>query len=143
MGDVTMRAHVILVAFGVAFVGCSNSSKSTAGAEPAPAGEKPAVRRQADLISEEELAKSNARNGLQAVEMLRPDWLRSRGTTSIRETTSAQVVVYVNEQRLGGPEALEGIAVSAIKSLRHMSASEATNRWGTGHTGGVISVTTR
>jgi len=142
MGD-TMRAPVILVAICVAFVGCSNSSSSTAGAEPAPAGEKPTVRRQANIITEEELAKSTARNGLQAVQMLRPDWLRGRGATSIRETSPAQVVVYVNEQRLGGPEQLEGISVSAIKSLRHMSASEATNRWGTGHTGGVISVTTR
>src|SRR4051812_13017376 len=104
-----MRARVILVAFSVTFVGCSNSSKSTAGAEPAPAGAKPVVRRQTNIISEDELAKSAARNGLQAVQMLRPDWLRARGATSIRETAPAEVVVYVNEQRLGGPEQLEGI----------------------------------
>jgi hypothetical protein len=138
-----MRARVILVAFCVALAGCSSSSSSQAEAAPAPSGAKPAVRRDANLITEEELAKSPARNGLQAVQMLRPDWLRGRGATSIRETSPTQVVVYVNEQRLGGPEQLEGLAITAIKSLRHMSASEATNRWGTGHNGGVISVITR
>ena len=138
-----MRARVILVAFSVAFAGCSSSGSAPAGAAPAPSGTKPAVRRQANLITEEELAKSAARNGLQAVQMLRPDWLRGRGATSIRETAPTQVVVYVNEQRLGGPEQLEGFAVTAIKSLRFMNASEATNRWGTGHGGGVIAVTTR
>ena len=138
-----MRACVILVALSLAVVGCSKSGSASAGEAPAPSGTKPVVRRQANLITEEELARSAARNGLQAVQMLRPDWLRGRGATSIRETAPTQVVVYVNEQRLGGPEQLEGFAITSIKSLRFMNASEATNRWGTGHGGGVIAVTTR
>jgi len=138
-----MQARVIFVAFASAMVACSSGSSSSTGAAAAPAGTKPTIRRQANLITEAELAQSPARNALQAVQMLRPDWLRGRGAVSIRETTPAQAVVYVNEQRLGGPEQLEGIATSAIISLRFISSSEATNRWGTGHGGGAIAVTTR
>jgi len=138
-----MRAHISALVLSIVIAGCSSgSSTPQTGATPAPTGTRPA-RRQANLITEEELAQSSARNGLQAVQMLRPDWLRGRGSASIRDVSPAAVIVYVNDQRLGGVNELEQLNVTAIKSLRFMSASEATNRYGTGHTGGVITVVAR
>jgi hypothetical protein len=61
----------------------------------------------------------------------------------MRETTPATVVVYVDGQRYGGPTSLEQFRMGSFKEMRYYSASEATSRWGTGHAGGVIYLTTR
>jgi hypothetical protein len=75
--------------------------------------------------------------------LLRPDWLRSRGSQSVRDPAQTEVVVYVNGQKHGGPRSLEQFPITGIKEMRYYTATEATNRWGTGHNGGVIYLTTR
>ena len=49
----------------------------------------------------------------------------------------------MNGQRYGGPESLKQFQAMAIKELRYISASEATNRFGTGHNSGAILVRTK
>jgi hypothetical protein len=111
------------------------ASDSTAAA-PAPA------RRSASLITEEDIAKVSARDAHHAVQLLRPDWLRARGSATINGAPQT-VVVYLNNQRYGGPETLKQFQAMAVKELRYMSASEATNRFGTGHNSGAILVRTK
>lgn len=111
----------------------------------APARSDSGVRTSRDrsVITLEEISESSVRDALQAVQQLRPDWLRTRGSTSIRSAEPATVVVYVDGQRYGGAETLEQFTVGSFKQLRYYSATEATNRWGTGHSGGVIYLSTR
>lgn len=71
-----------------------------------------------------------------AIDALRHVWLFPRGADSF--TNPGQVVVYFDEGRLGGIEALRGISPRAVAYVRHYSAVDASARWGVGHTQGVI-----
>ena len=68
----------------------------------------------------------------QAVQRLRPAWLRGRGGQSPR--------VYVDGVMRGGLEELEALRVDQITGAERMSPSDATTRYGTDHGGGVIFV---
>jgi len=68
----------------------------------------------------------------QAVQRLRPAWLRGRG--------GQRPLVYVNGVRRGGVEELEALRVDQITTAERMSPSDATTRYGTDHGGGVIFV---
>lgn len=91
----------------------------------------------------DEIQQSSARDAFHAVQLLRPDWLRSRGAVSTRDTRPAQVTVYVDGQKYGSASTLEQFRMGSFKEMRYFSGSEATSRWGTGHAGGVILLTTR
>lgn len=129
---------MVVVAACIATAACANAPK----VEPAQEGAR-STRRANNVITQQELEESTARDAYQAVQMLRPDWLRTRGATSIRDATASEAVVYLDGLRYGPPRSLEQFRVSTIKELRHYSGTEATNRWGTGHGGGVIYVTSR
>ena len=76
----------------------------------------------------------NASTAMEVVRRLRPAWLLLRG---------ADPVVYVdNVRRPGGVDALFSVPVGQIRLLEFIGAADATTRWGTGHTGGVIQVVT-
>ena len=76
----------------------------------------------------------NASTAMEVVRRLRPAWLLSRG---------ADPVVYVdNVRRPGGVDVLFNVPIGQIRLLEFIGAADATTRWGTGHTGGVIQVLT-
>lgn len=104
---------------------------------PSPAA---AQKRNPDLITAEEMAtRTDIQNALDAVRRLRGSWLRVRpGGTGQPEP----IWVYVDNLKAGGTEALERINVIHIEEIRKLSASDATTRYGTGHTSGVIQVST-
>lgn len=68
-------------------------------------------------------------------------WLRQLSTT-VQNTQDAGVVVYVDDQRVGGINVLREMTSTAATSLRFYSASEAQSRFGLGNLQGVIQVTT-
>jgi len=92
-------------------------------------------------MTEQELRESTVLNALDAVRQHRPGWLRSRGATS--RGTQSEPVVYFNDVRMGGVESLSQFNLGSIKELRYYTATEATNRWGTGHSAGAIVVVPR
>ena len=96
-------------------------------------------RRSSTLITREELLTTNAPDAYQAVERLHPDWLRGRGLTSLTGAPP-QVLVYLDGQRIGGVSMLTRFTLTGIKEIRFHNASDATQRWGTGHSAGVIEV---
>jgi hypothetical protein len=97
-------------------------------------------RRDAFVISELEIGSSTARNALEAVQKLRPQWLRSRGSGSFGRAPDV-VMIYLNDVRLGGPAALAQLMTDGVKEIRFYNAADATSRWGTDHTAGAIVVT--
>jgi hypothetical protein len=94
-------------------------------------------------ITVEEVRASAARNGYDLVQSLRPQWLRGRGATSLRSTEPTLPVVYVEGIREGATDSLRRIGTDVIARVEYLGASDATNRYGTGHTGGVILVSLR
>lgn len=99
-------------------------------------------RRSSTLITREELLATNAPDAYQAVERLHPDWLRGRGLTSLTGTPP-RVLVYLDGQHLGEVGILSRFTLNGIREIRFHNASDATQRWGTGHSAGVIEVLTQ
>lgn len=94
-------------------------------------------RRSSNLITAEELSELPVSSAYEAVRRLRPAWLQARGRSPLP-------VVYRNNARWGDdPSSLESIQIDIITEMRFLSASDATTRYGTGFTGGVILVVTR
>ena len=116
---------------------------STASATEAPsAAPAPAKRkRNANMLTADEIRETNAANAYDAVSRLRPNWLRKRGVSSInREGT---ILVYQDGLRFGGPGSLQQINASAIESISYLDGTAATQRFGTDHGNGAILVTSR
>lgn len=91
-------------------------------------------------ITSAQLAERHYQNVFQAVQALRSNWLSTRGFDSF--STPSQVVVYVDDARFGGIEALTNLSVQGVASVTHLNGIDATARWGIGHSAGVIAVHT-
>jgi hypothetical protein len=142
-----------VVALGSAACASSSSSSKAAG-DAATSGQKAS----ATFITADEIARVNVQNGYEAVQKLRPALLRQRQVASANgqggvskdapritgtNVSAGQLVVYVDGTRLGDIDQLRQISASSIASLRYYSASEAQLKWGSGHPGGVIEVTSK
>ncbi|NIP80420.1 MAG: hypothetical protein GWM90_14830 [Gemmatimonadetes bacterium] len=93
------------------------------------------------MITAEEIQSIQAATAFDAVQRLRPEFLR-RGRVNVRDDTQALPVVYVDDVRYGGVDELKGIRASQVISIRYLNGADATTRYGTGHTGGALLVTT-
>ena len=97
-----------------------------------------AERSSGSEISTEEIREASQLNAYDLVRALRPYWLQKRGQNSL--LLQGDIVVYLNDVRLGGPAELRQISTDEIGAIRRLSASEATRRWGMDHTYGAIVV---
>lgn len=126
-----MRSHksrtTVVFALALAFglVGCASSG----GGSSRPAGAS------STRIVMAELAELPDMDAFQAIERLRPRWLQSRAGDPVQ--------LYVDGSRRGSAMDLRSMRTSDVEEMRYMSASDATTRYGTGHAGGAILVTTR
>ncbi len=121
----------------VVLAGCSPAA--SAGSQTAA----PAAGINRDILTQSEIQGTNVATAYDVVARLRGHWLRRRGSVSLREPNAGQVVVFVNEVRTGGAEALRSIRTEEIREIRYMNAQDATIRYGTGFGGGVIQVFTK
>jgi outer membrane cobalamin receptor len=104
-------------------------------------------RRGRNVITQEEIEKSSATDAYDLIQKLRPAWFTRRGVASGQATTDAvggmddgvRVVAYVDGVRW--PD-LTTVTVERIKEVRYLNASDATTKYGTGHTSGAIEVIT-
>lgn len=104
--------------------------------------------RSSDLITIEEIDGTSHATAHELIAALRPQWLRVRPANSFSGARNAggaasnEVVVYVDNLRLGGAESLHGVRAEAVRSAEMVNAMTATQRWGTGHAAGAILVIT-
>ena len=99
--------------------------------------------RSSTVIGFEEIRASSVSNALELIQQARPAWLRSRGSTSLRDAQPTLPVIYVGQMSYGSLENLRDFELQAIQEIRFIDARSATTRFGTGHTGGVIQVVLR
>jgi hypothetical protein len=134
-----IRSFHLLAALVIAAApGCASSSS---GAGASQQSSQSSRRGSPDRITQEELATIDVQNALQAVQRLRPSFLQNRGGASSSITQGPQdVVVYVDQTRMGGPNTLAQIPITDVKEIQHLSGTDATQRYGTGHGSGVIIV---
>lgn len=140
LGMMAMVAAVI--AGGMATPQMASAQDTTAAPKPKPKVQKG----NSNLITESEVANaaSGATNAYEVIERVRPSMLRRRTTSTGQGTGEGlSIVAYVDEARSGDVESLRSISVGQIKEIRFISATDATQRWGTGHMNGVIQVISR
>ncbi len=123
------RAFIVASLLGLA-VGC---------APPKPSADS-TPRSDRNLLTMDQLRGQPYQNAYEAVQALRSTWLKPRGSDSFN--APSVVVVYLDNVKLGGVEALQGLQLSTIQSIRHYDASAANARWGVGHASGAIQVIT-
>ncbi len=106
---------------------------------------RPETARQSRDMSVLEGAELRAQAGstlYDQIRRVRPNWLRTRGVTSI--TLGAdEIVVYRDGVRQGGLSVLRDFAVESVEVARFLSGPEAASRYGLDHQQGAILVTTR
>lgn len=122
----TLRCLAIALLFPLA--GCA-----TAGGTGANFGRP-------DLLSEEQLRAQSFSTVYDAVQALRPSWLRTRGMDSIRNP--GQIQVYLDNIRVGGIGYLSQISAVSVSYIRWYDGIDASSRWGLDHGNGVIFVST-
>ena len=123
------RAALVVVALFLLCSGCASSKGGTR------------TNTDRTVITSEQLRQHNFTNAFDAVASLHSNWLQKRGTDSF--LTPGEILVYFDEVRLGGTETLRSVASSSIVSIRFFDGIAATNRWGVGHSNGVILVSSR
>lgn len=120
----------------------------------AAAAKKKPVKGRGNVITEEEIASNGSfTNALEIVQRLRPAMLRVRGGMGGAQASEAsssggggmdagsnEIKVYVDNQPMGGVDALRQIVPSQLKEIRYLSPSDATTLFGTGNTAGAIQV---
>lgn len=122
--------HPVLLLATVAAIAC---------APAAGTGE----RRSSNVITRQQIVDSQVSNAHDVISRLRPTFLRSRGRTTISSGAPEYPEVYLDGQRYGEIESLKTLIVDNIKEIRFLNAADATTKYGTGHTAGIIEIVTR
>jgi hypothetical protein len=130
----TIRTLLLAATLALTTVACGSSTPRTGQA--GPGGDR-------NVILAEEIVQVENATALDVVQRLRPHFLQRRGPTSITQQDNTYPVIYIDGLRRGDVNELRQIPASTIARIEYISASDATTRWGTGHTAGVIAVSTR
>jgi len=99
--------------------------------------------RDRNVLTAAELERVPVETAYDAIQRLRPEFLRARGQVSLENRAASLPVVYLDDMWLGGPDALRTIRIGEVHEIRYYNAADATTRYGTGHASGVIAVVTR
>jgi outer membrane receptor protein involved in Fe transport len=97
----------------------------------------PDVRRDPNRITQEEIQELPSGTARDAVERLRPSWLRSRGGVG---GNPGYPRVFVDGRDFGTMDTLNGFHLDSVAEIEFMSGRDATTRYGTGYPGGIILV---
>jgi hypothetical protein len=121
---------LLRLAAGIAVVifaaGCASSASSTRSTSP---------KADPDVITSSEISSQSFRDGYDVVQRLRPTWFtrksgasttRRMGTSPSSSATGAGLLVYVDNSRFGGVDALKQLTAASIESMRFLDAATAT-----------------
>ena len=92
-------------------------------------------------LTREELARANSSNLYDAIAKVRPEWLASRGPTSVTNSTPTSADIFMNGSMLGAADYLKQLGVIDVSEVRYWDAASASARFGMGHPRGVIELT--
>jgi hypothetical protein len=88
-------------------------------------------------ITDTEIARLGVTTAWEAIQRLRPNWLRQRATSGLGD---GRPVVYLNGVRHGTVDQLRSLHVQRIKCIEFFRGYDATTLWGIDHSSGVIQV---
>lgn len=97
---------------------------------------------QPNVLTTRQIQSLPVDNAYDVVRRLRPNWLRVQSAPTARNPTPERPVVYLDGVRSGSVGILRNIEREHVIRLEYLDPTDATQRYGTGHSGGVIRVTT-
>ena len=134
-----LRSRRLAVALTAAFSLAGACRGSSAAAPASSRASQPGGR--ANVLTQDEIRRSNLANAFDIVSTLRPRWLQTRGADSFQRPTEIQV--YVDNTRLtNGLNGLREISSLAISRMEWVNPIDASARWGLDHGQGAIVVIT-
>jgi hypothetical protein len=116
----------VIAALIVAVSGCAHSARVD---EPRPRN---------NILTREEIAAAPVGNAYEALDRLRPNFLRPHATGG--RPATAYAIVFIDGVRRGALDVLRSVAANSIVEIRYLSAADATTRYGLDIQGGVIDV---
>jgi hypothetical protein len=131
------RIVIATLVLGAAVSACS---------KPATQADPTATPRSSpNLITRDEITSTTMENAYDAIQRLRPAFLRPRsiaGTAQTANGSQAQsyAVVFIDGLRKGGLEYLRAIPTREVAEVRYLNATDATTRYGMNVPAGVIDV---
>ena len=131
------RCRLLVLALVVS--ACSSSAGASLGGDGGDGGTSGSSRGNSNLIVRAELDSFSSGSAFDAVEILRRRWTEPRFGSSFSGPVYARVVVDGTFR--GDLDELHRLSTENIESMRFLSASDATTKYGTGYLGGIIEVT--
>ena len=128
------RPTLLFAAISLLFVIAACSSQTQRPGAAAPSSR--------NSLTAEEMLKAGYPDAFTTVQTLRPNWLRTHGTTSFSRTASS-IKVYLDGSLLGGPESLRSITMRSLSSIGYLDGLQASEQWGLDHSMGAIVLVTR
>lgn len=109
----TVRRPVFLALLAVFAGACAS-----AGGERAGSGTS-------TTLSQEELVAAGGNNLYETLDRIRPRWLQARTVMSLQGTPQPQVLVYLNNSYVGGPDQLRGFQARDVVEVRYLDGPTA------------------
>jgi len=109
----------------------------TAACSPATQGTGAGARSSSNVLTRQELSTIAVQSLYEAVQRLRPGFLRARTTSA---GPGFLPVVFVDGIRKGSPEYLRSIPSSEVNEIRYLTVQDATTRYGMNVEAGVLDV---
>ena len=134
---------VFVAAAAALLAACSHHSAGVADAAvPAAGDSRIRANLSEDPITFGEIQKLADRDAYTAIQLLRPVFLKHRGTTSFFLDSPTTPEVFVDGMYYGPLSSLRSLPAKEIAEVRFMNVGDATIRYGTGHTAGIIDIAT-
>lgn len=110
------------------FAACAPATAEGGAAAGASTSTGTGSVRRSNMLTREELEGSGTSNLYDAINRLRPQWLRAgTNTQTTQRGGGQQVVVYQGTTQLGGVEVLRQMAPSYVSSIRYLEGNQASN----------------
>lgn len=123
--------HVTLLMTAVALsAACATAGERTGGSG--------AVLEAAEI----QAAGPQIRTAFDAIEQLRPQFLRTRANPTVGGSRLDPIRVYVNGTPWGAPESLRNVRAEEVVRIRFIRPGDAQTRYGMDHGSGALEVTT-
>lgn len=132
--------HLSIVALSAFALVLASSGVSTIAAQSdstAPAKAAKNNKSDSNRLTSDEITAAKLPTAYDLVDRLRRPWLRRDALTG------GDVVVYMDEQNLGGAEKLRDIPSVDVAGLQYLPNQDAVKRWGADIKGSVIVVSRR
>ncbi len=121
-----MPRFFVIAAAIVAISGCAHTTQLD---EPRPRN---------NVLTRDEIVAAPVSNAYEAIDRLRPSFLRPHATGG--RPATAYAIVFIDGVRRGALDVLRSVAANTIKEIRYLTAADATTRYGLDIEGGVIDV---